>query len=247
MKTIGLASLVMLALGNSAFADDLERNFEPASDRFTLSAGFEYASGDYGSPLGDTDDWYVPFSLGYSHANWRFKLTLPYLTTTGPGNVIGGGQDTRLVLDENRGACTRATQSGSGSSKRNCTATTAGTTRVKQITESGLGDVTASALYSFDPITPALPSVDIGAKIKFPTADLGRGLGAGAYGYTLTLDLYKPWGEFALLGGVAYTFKGDIDPSPKVPSGLTLDNVLASYVGAEYRLTDNWLVGVSVD
>ena len=131
--------------------------------------------------------------------------------------------------------------------KRNCTATTAGTTRVKQITESGLGDVTASALYSFDPITPALPSVDIGAKIKFPTADLGRGLGAGAYDYTLTLDLYKPWGEFALLGGVAYTFKGDIDPSPKVPSGLTLDNVLASYVGAEYRLTDNWLVGVSVD
>ena len=78
MKTVSLVSLVVLALSDSAAAaEDLERGLEPAPNRLTLGAGFEYSSGDYGSSLGDTNDWYVPFSLGYTHTNWRFKARRP--------------------------------------------------------------------------------------------------------------------------------------------------------------------------
>jgi hypothetical protein len=304
--------LALVAKTLAANAEDLERNFERAPGRVTLGTGFEYSSGDYGSTLGDTNDWYVPFSFGYSHSNWRVKLNVPYLNSTGPGNVISGGGDTRVVIDEDRGTCTRAsvgstivvdnsgsgsnnsgsggsnsgsgsgnsgsgssnsgsgssnsgsgssnsgpgsTNSGSGSGGGNdcsvtstaSTITTPFTRTVTRETQSGLGDVTASAVYSFDPFTPAMPYIDVGAKIKFPTADEDDGLGTGAYDYTLNTDLYKPMGKFALLAGVAYTFKGDIDPSTNIPSGVKLDNVVSTYIGAEYRLTDTWLAGVSGD
>lgn len=277
-------TLTLLAGAMAAHAQTVERNLERAPGRVTLGSGFEYASGDYGSSLGDTDDWYVPLSLGYASGNWRVKVTVPYVRNTGPGNVISGGGETRLVVDEDQGNCTRATVGGvivddnsgqgrgrgrgrgrggenevddnSGSASTDCSVTTTTTTTVvttpvtntiTRTTEDGLGDVVASAIYSFDPFTPAMPYIDVGAKIKFPTADEDKGLGTGAYDYTLNLDLYKPYGAFALLGGVGYTYKGDIDPVGGISSGLKLDNVLASYVGAEYRVNDSWLVGVSGD
>ena len=297
MKTVSFVLSVALTVNTlGACAEDFRRNSDPAPSRITLGAGFEFSSGDYGSGLGDTNAWYVPFSLGYAHDNWRFKLTIPYINSTGPGNVISAGGDTRVVVDQNRGACTFATivaannnngsgsgnsgsgsgnsgsgsgnsgsgsgNSGSGSgnsgsgltSSNSCTSTSTTTavtnpltTSVRRITESGLGDVSASAIYSINPIQPWMPYLDVGAKIKFPTADQDRGLGTGAYDYTMILDLYKSFGKFAALGGVAYTFKGDIAPSSNIPSGLVLNDVLGSYVGAEYRVTNNWLVGISGD
>lgn len=283
MKRLLPLFLPLLASAMNGHAQTVERNFERAPGRVTLGTGADFANGDYGSSLGDTEDWYVPLSLGYAHGNWRVKLTVPYVRNTGPGNVISGGGDTRLVVDEDRGNCTQATvggvivEDGRGrgrgrgrggddddqeveieddvrASSSDCsvtTTTTVVTTPVTNVitrtTEAGLGDVLASAVYSFDPLTPALPYVDVGARIKFPTADEVKGLGTGAYDYTLNLDLYKPYGAFALLGGVGYTFKGDIDPVGGIASGLELDNVLASYVGAEYRLNQRWLVGASAD
>ncbi|MBI2802329.1 MAG: hypothetical protein HYX63_18945 [Gammaproteobacteria bacterium] len=249
MKTASLVLSAVLTVNSlGAFAEDFERNLERLPNRMTLGAGFKFSSGDYGSKLGDTDAWYVPFSLGYVHNHWRFKLIVPYLTSTGPGNVISAGTDTRVVVDKNRGACTFATVVAANSSSCTTTAlTTPPATNVPRITEAGLGDLSASAIYGINPLKPWMPYIDVGAKIKFPTADQNRRLGTGAYDYTMMGDLYKSFGRFAAFGGVAYTFKGDIAPSSTIPRGLVLDNVLGSYVGAEYRVTNNWLAGLSVD
>lgn len=294
MKNHSLIAVAMMAHAIAAQAQDPERNLERAPGRVTLGSGFEFANGDYGSSLGDTEDWYVPLSLGYASGNWRVKVTVPYVRNTGPGNVISGGGDTRVVVDEDRGDCTRASvggtivddnrgrgrgrgrggdddgnalendddggttassNSGSGSGgSDDCSVTTTTsvittpvTRNIIRTTESGLGDVVASALYSFDPFVPAMPYIDVGAKIKFPTANEDKGLGTGAYDYTLNVDLYKPLGAFAVLGGVGYTFKGDIEPDGNLSSGLKLDNVLSAYIGAEYQVSDNWLAGVSGD
>lgn len=283
-----LALALLASAVNATAQDNIERNLERAPGRVTVGSGFEFASGDYGSTLGDTDDWYVPFSLGYASGNWRVKVTVPYVRNTGPGNVISGGGDTRLVIDEDQGNCTVASVGGvivddSGGQGRgrgrgrggddngteiedesgddslgsnDCSVTTTTTTTVitnpvtntvTRSTASGLGDVIASAVYGFDPFVPAMPYVDLGARIKFPTANEDDGLGTGSYDYTLNMDLYKPFGALALLGGIGYTFKGDIDPVGGISSGLKLANVLASYIGAEYRFTDRWLAGVSGD
>lgn len=273
MKHRPLLAATLVAGAMNAYGQTIERNFERAPGRVTLGTGFEYAQGDYGSSFGDSEDWYVPFSLGYASGNWRVKVTVPYVRNTSPGNVLSGG-DTRVVIDEDRGNCNissvddrRGRGRGRGGDddgaeveidddggSNDCSVTTTTTVittpvtnTVTRSTEAGLGDVVASAVYSFDPFRPALPYVDVGFKVKAPTADEDKGLGTGAWDYTLNLDLYKPYGDFALLGGVGYTQKGDIDPVGGISSGLKLDNVLASYIGAEYRVSDAWLAGVSAD
>lgn len=86
--------------------------------RLTLSTGFDYSSGDYGQAI-DTQILYVPVIAKLKYDGWTAKLTVPYISITGPGVVIGG----------NEGA-------------------TAGTAGAKT-TESGLGDVVGSLDYAF--------------------------------------------------------------------------------------------------
>jgi len=259
-----LATAVAVILTAGGHADEIERNLEREPGWITVGAGFEYSSGDYGSSLGDTNDWYVPFSVGYSYANWRFKLKVPYIVSTGPGNVVSSGGE-RVVVDEVSGDCLRSSDELEGdddgdddeteneSESDDCSVTTRtvvntpGTQTATRETVSGPGDVTFAVSYGFDPFAPGMPYVDVGAKIKFPTADEDDGLGTGAYDYTLRVDLYEPIGKFALLGGVGYTFKGDIEPGDGDSTGLELNDILLGSFGAEYRLTRVWLSGISVD
>lgn len=258
-KALAMAIAAVLTAGGHA--EEIERNLEREPGWITVGAGFEYSSGDYGSSLGDTNDWYMPFSVGYSYSNWRFKLKVPYIVSTGPGNVVSSGGE-RVVVDEVSGDCLRSSDEDAESDdddeaeaeieNDDCSVTTRtvvdtpGSQTASRETVSGLGDVTFAVSYGFDPFAPGMPYVDVGAKIKFPTADEDDGLGTGAYDYTLRMDLYEPIGKFALLGGVGYTFKGDIEPSGD-SAGLVLDDIILGSLGAEYRLTRAWLSGVSVD
>jgi hypothetical protein len=262
-KRTALAVAVAMAAGN-VLAEDLDRPNERPPGQISLGTGFEYSTGDYGSPDGDTNDWYVPFSVGYAQSNWRLKATVPYIRSTGPGNVLSAG-DTRVVIDESAGDCVRSSNSGSGSNNSgsgnsndsdddgaddsvDCTVTTTstvvttpGTSTTTRDTIEGFGDLTLAATYSFDPFAPAMPYIDVGAKIKFPTGK--EQLSTGAYDYTVRMDLYKPIGDFAMFGGVGYTFKGDIDATADT-DGLELDNVISASMGGEYRFTAAWMGGV---
>jgi hypothetical protein len=278
-RCTALSMAIALAAVGGVRAEDLERSNERPPGQVSLGTGFEYSTGDYGSPDGDTNDWYVPFSVGYAQSNWRVKASVPYIRSTGPGNVLSAGE-TRVVIDESAGDCVRSSNSGSGSGSSgsgsgssgsgssnsgpgnsnddsdsdgaddsvDCTVTTTstvvtnpGTTTTTRETIEGFGDLTLAATYSFDPLAPAMPYIDVGAKIKFPTGK--EELSTGAYDYTVRMDLYKPFGDFAAFGGVGYTFKGDIDPTAD-SDGLELDNVISASLGGEYRFTGAWLAGV---
>ncbi len=56
--------------------------------RLTLSSGFDFSTGDYGSS-GTTQIAYAPFSVKYARDPFVVKLTIPYIRITGPGNVVG--------------------------------------------------------------------------------------------------------------------------------------------------------------
>ena len=55
----------------------------------TLSTGFDYSSGKYGGSQ-STDILYVPFTGRYRLDPWMFRLTVPYISVTGPDTVIPG-------------------------------------------------------------------------------------------------------------------------------------------------------------
>src|SRR5215471_16743727 len=72
-----------------------------------LGVGFDYSSGTYGESQ-STDILYIPVIGKYEIEDWSFKLTVPYISVRGPGNVIPG------LGEVNRTPATVTTQSGLG-------------------------------------------------------------------------------------------------------------------------------------
>ena len=105
-------------------------------------------------------------------------------------------------------------------------------------TESGLGDIVLRGRYYLIEEQDLIPLVAVTGRIKFPTADEGRGLGTGefdeGFGVELSKTLFADW--IAYLDG-GYTLIGD-------PTGLDLNNQWYFDVGAGYYITDNLLASV---
>jgi len=57
-----------------------------AEPELSLSAGFDYTTGDYGQAA-DTDMVYLPFTVRYKTDEFNVWLTVPYLWVDGPGGV----------------------------------------------------------------------------------------------------------------------------------------------------------------
>lgn len=147
----------------------------------TFGTGFDYTSGKYGSSE-TTDILYIPFYARYETGRAIFRLTVPYIRITGPGNVVGSGTD-RVILP------------GPGGPRR---------------TESGLGDIVASGFYNVISERTSVIGLDLGAKVKLGTADEAKGLGTGENDYSLQADFFKPLsGGYTLFGSLGHRWYGN--------------------------------------
>ena len=181
-----------------------------AQGQVTVGAGAEYSTGKYGSTQ-STDTLYIPFFARYETGRWQFKGTVPYIRVSGPGNVVGAGPD-RVALPGETG----------------------------RRTESGLGDIVASAFYNLVDERAAAFGLDLGAKVKLGTADEAAGLGTGEHDFSLQADFFKRFGELGAFGTLGYRFYGD-------PPGIDLRNVPYWAVGGSYRISGDTSVGLSYD
>ena len=57
---------------------------------FSFSTATDFTTGNYGG-ASSTDIWYVPFTARYDKDRASFRVIIPYLHVTGPGNVLGPG------------------------------------------------------------------------------------------------------------------------------------------------------------
>lgn len=151
-----------------------------AEDGLTLSTGFDYSRGKYGSRT-LTETTYIPFIAKYESGPWLFKLTVPWLRITGPGNVVGGGGE-GVVLP-------------GGNARRG--------------SASGQGDVVAGVGRTLIESTENGFVLDLVGKIKFGTADASLGLGTGKNDYALQADAVKTYGRLSALGTLGYKKMGD--------------------------------------
>src|SRR5712692_4476451 len=120
-------------------------SFSLAGDgELSLGAGVNYSTGTYGTSE-ETRIVSVPLTARYDKDPWTLKLTVPFLSVTGPANFIPGvgGFD------------------NSGRPKRR---SFAGTT-----TESGLGDTVASVTYNAFYDDYAQRGLDLTGRVKLPT------------------------------------------------------------------------------
>jgi len=183
---------------------------ESDAGRFSVSTGFDYSSGKYGTSS-STHILYIPVSVKYEADRTRFKLTVPYLRISGEGNVVSA-EGSQVDLSN------------------------AGIRR----TDSGLGDVVASAFGTLIPEAGNWPWVDLGVKIKFGTADEIKGLGTGENDYSFQVDITKTYDKFTAFATLGYKWVGD-------PPGFELNNVLYRGVGGAYKFAPRTSAGAFID
>jgi hypothetical protein len=107
-------------------------------------------------------------------------------------------------------------------------------------TEQGMGDITTSLTWNLLDERKYALGLDVGAKVKFGTADEKKSLGTGENDYALQAEIFKPidaWNPFFKLG---YNWKGD-------PSGIDYHNVWYGSVGTDYRLSKTFSMGAYYD
>lgn len=209
--------LALLATALPALAVDVTppRRDEPGV--FGVSVGAEYSSGDYGTSS-DTDIWYFPFSLRYERNDWLFRLTVPYLVVSGPGNVVIKG-----------GSGMGSHQPGMGGGSGTVTTTASRT-------ESGLGDIIGTVSYTLQRGASGRPGIDLTGKVYLATASETKGLGTGENDYAVQLDLAQDVGGVTLFGSGGYRITGD-------PPGTDYRDVLYGTVGVERDFANATLGG----
>jgi len=181
------------------------------SANISWATGLEYATGTYGGTE-DIEELYLPINVRADFDRVSVSITVPYLSVQAPaGSTL---PDIGGELIDDPGTVT---------------------------TESGLGDVIASAtvydVFYSDNYDVAL---DLTGKIKFGTADLDKGLGTGEHDYTMRADLYKFFDGFTLMGSAGYKWRGD-------PAGVDLDDVMLGSIGGLFSVSEKSRIGVFYD
>lgn len=184
-------------------------------DRFSISGGANYSSGTYGTST-TTDIWSVPVTAVYETGRWTFKLSVPYISISGAGNVIPGVGKVKHGLP-GVPALTSTTTARSHAS--------------------GLGDITASAGYELFSSANHSFGLDLTGKVKFGTANETKGLGTGMNDYGLALDTYKVSGNWTMFGGVGWMKYGS-------SQYIRLRNGFNANIGTGYKLSSHNDVGV---
>ena len=193
-----LAVLAIFAVSVPAIADD----------QFSLGAGFDYSTGKYGARQ-STTILYVPVTAKYQSENGFFKLTVPYISVTGPGGVVRGMGLVRPAK-----------------------------VRTVSVTNSGLGDITASVgrtVYSGDAL-----SLDLVGNVKFGTADANQDLGTGQNDYSAQVDAYHALATSTLFWTAGYKHNGS-------PPGVILNNTPYGTIGVSRKLSEQESAGIMLD
>lgn len=181
---------------------------------FSLSAGMEYSTGNYGAQE-STDIQYFPVTGKYQAGPLILKLMVPYVSITGPANVVGGPGNVMQV----------ATAGGGTPPRRSA---------------SGQGDVVAAGTYNVYQNWATGLLVDLTGKVKFATADDTKGLGTGKNDYSVQADAVEQRGAWMLFGSLGWRKMGDPDGSDykdpwfaSVGAGYGLN--AATQLGAAYE------------
>jgi hypothetical protein len=148
--------------------------------RFTLGAGAEYTTGDYGGDE-SVDEFYLPITATLDLERVSFRLTVPYLSVRAPELTTITGPDGQPVVGEG-----------------------------PRVTESGIGDVLAAVtLFDALSSSSGDLAMDVTGKVKFGTADVDQGLGTGEQDYSLQADVYRFFEQATVMGTLGYALRGD--------------------------------------
>lgn len=218
-----LAAIILLGLPACALAED----------GFSLSGGLNYSTGKYGNTVATTI-WYLPVTAEYRKGKATFDLTVPYISVTGPGGVIPGFGRAYASGTSGTGGAGGSGGPGQGTGGK--------------VTNAGLGDIIASAGYTFY-TTDAL-EIELVGRVKFGTADPNKGLGTGQNDYMGEFDFTYILGQGATFMPVLGYKKVGAPPgvtTHDVPYGnFTVDQEMSetTHAGVMYAIEKSPAAGI---
>lgn len=154
-----------------------------------------------------TEVLYVPVTGKIQNDDGYLKLTVPYISVTGTSSVV-------------RGMGRLNTR-----------------TRTRVVTQSGLGDVVATAGYT---VLDTDLLLDIVGNIKFGTADASKNLGTGKNDYSAQLDGFYMLTKTTLLATAGYKIVG-------APDGLNVNNIAYGSLGLNQKIDSKISAGAILD
>lgn len=182
---------------------------EVSNTHWEVSSGFDYSRGTYGA-LAPTTISFVPMGIAYHADRWTFSADTGYVRVKGPLAYI----DIADLLGGRAGPSTAP-----------------GTTE-------GVGDTVLGVKYAaYENLGLGL-FVDVGGRLRTPTASRSEGLGTGHVGGDLQIDVLKIFGPWSAFANVGYGIRDhrDVQRNPWSGSlgvGRTLDTKLS--VGTFYQ------------
>ncbi|MBY0510340.1 MAG: transporter [Rhodospirillaceae bacterium] len=162
----------------------------PDDSYWEISSGFDSSRGTYGLPERTTVS-YVPVGLSFHSGAWTVSLDSGFIHVKGPLDYIDITEltgDEIVALDPNAG----------------------------EASVNGLADITVGLKYAlFEHLESGL-FVDVGGRLKAPTASRGKGLGTGHAAGDLQLDVTQMLGPWALFVSGEYGIRDgrDADRNP---------------------------------
>ncbi len=152
-----------------------------------------------------TDIYFVPFSFKYKNSNFSLKLTIPYLEKTGPSHIINDIGQTGQQITTVR------------------------------TTESGLGNISATAKYNvfYHPAHQLL--IDLAGSVNIGTASESKGLGTGKTDYGIQLGVYKVINKLTPFAKIGF----------KVYGSRQLNDVFSLSSGFSYKIIDEVSAGLN--
>ena len=200
-------------------------SFAAKNSSFSISLGFDFASGDYGTAQ-TTDSYSIPLTIGYyPSARLDFSLEIPYLYQSDSSTVLLGG--TRFPM--------QGTGGGPGSSMGGMGGSTTSVTS----SQSGIGDINLTAGFQVVAETPTSPMLRPLVYLKAPTADKEKGLGTGAFDFGGGLSAGKIIGNWSIYGEALYIIPGST-------SAYKPDNYLTYQGSLRYQLSQNLNIGSAI-
>ncbi len=168
-----------------------------------FSSGLDFSKGDYGSDT-DTEILTVPLRAALAMGDFEISVTSSYLDVTGTGNVIPGGAGPIVTQ-----RCEVLAQTRPGLFERLCRDRLNQEPTETRFSNSGIGDTVVGALWSVPAAMTGDWLVDLGARVKLPTASQSKSLGTGKTDYAFSLDLSRGFGAWTFYAGGGYRVFGD--------------------------------------
>lgn len=185
--------------------------------RLLVATGLDISRGQYGLSAPTTIQA-ESLQLRYENGDGLFRLDVPYLHIDSP-NTVQLAQENRVFVP-NTMPGTTGTQ----------------TTRQQHIEGPGDVQVGLSQLVYREKDW----ALNLGGRIKLPTASRAAGLGSGKADYTLQTDVYYQRAPVTYFIGAGYKWMGR-------PEGFAYRDVLLASGGATCRVSDSLTMGLALD